>query len=282
MLGKVRAQEVIVKFSVCTVDRDLDVNVPFPLRGNSYEECAACAEKLGFDGIELQIQNPLSYDAKKLRATLDRHNLGASAVTTGLAYTYEGMSMVHPDRKIRAATVERLKRQLDLAKVLDSHILIGYLRGRKSPGQTDAEFEDILTDSVHQVLDYAEEIQTPMVMEQINRNDGDVFCSTERTMAFLEKFHSDWLLYNGDTYHMITEDPDVPAAILRSISKLVLFHVSDVGRSLPDNMHFNFYEAAHVLKELHYNKWVSIECKPIPSSYEATKRGIEYLKKVFG
>ena len=151
-----------------------------------------------------------------------------------------------------------------------------------SRGQTDQEFEDILTDSVARVLAYAEEIQTPMVMEQINRNDGDVFCSTERTMSFLEKFHSDWLLYNGDTYHMVTEDPDVPAAIRRSLSKLVLFHVSDEGRLLPDDKHFNFHEAAAVLKEAGYSEWVSIEARPTPTSFECTRRGLEYLRRVFG
>ena len=271
-----------MKFSICTVDRPLANVSPFPLRGSSYEECAAVAEVLGYDGIELQVQDPSQYDAKELRASLDRHGLGCSAVTTGLAYLFEGMSMVHPDEKIRLATVERLHRQLDLAKELDSQILIGYLRGRKSPGQTDEEFEDVLTDSVARVLEYAESIQTPMVMEQINRKDGDVFCSTERTMSFLEKFHSDWLLYNGDTYHMILEDKDVPAAIRRSLSKLVLFHVSDVGRLLPDDNHFDFYEAAEVLKAEGYDKWVSIEAKPEPTSFEATRRGLKYLRKVFG
>ena len=271
-----------MKFSVCTVDRPLESVSPFPLRGNSYEQCAAVAEVLGYDGIELQIQDPSYYDAKDLRSTLDRHGLGCSAITTGLAYIFEGMSMVHPDNKIRMATVERLKRQLDLAKELDSQILIGYLRGRKSPRQTDEEFEDILTDSVARVLEYAEQIRTPMVLEQINRNDGDVFCSTERTMAFLEKFNSDWLLYNGDTYHMVTEDKDVPAAIRRSLSKLVLFHVSDVGRRLPDDEHFDFHEAAAVLKEVGYDKWVSIEARPEPTSFECTRRGLEFLRKVFG
>lgn len=271
-----------MKFSVCAVDRDLDVNVPFPLRGKSYAECAALAAQLGFDGIELQIQNPLDYDPAQLRRIADGNGLQISAVTTGLAYTYEGMSMVHPDRAIRATTVERLKRQLDLARVLDSRILIGYLRGRKQPGQSDLEFEDILTESVSQVLDYAEQIQTPMVMEQINRRDGDVFCSTERTMRFLEKFNSPWLQYNGDTYHMAKEDPDVPAAIRRSLSKLVLLHVSDAGRSIPDDQHFNFYQAAEVLKQARYDKWVSIEWKPLPNSYESTKFGIEYLRRVFG
>lgn len=271
-----------MKFSVCTVDRPLEAVSPFPLRGDSYEQCAAVAEALGYDGIELQIQDPSKYNAKELRASLDRHGLGCSAITTGLAYLFEGMSMVHPDSKIRMATIERLHRQLDLAKELDSQILIGYLRGRKSPGQTDEEFEDILTDSVARVLEYAEKIQTPMVLEQINRVDGDVFCSTERTMAFLEKFNSDWLLYNGDTYHMILEDKDVPAAIRRSLGKLVLFHVSDVGRQLPDDKHFDFYEAAATLKEAGYDKWVSIEARPEPTSFECTRRGLAYLRRVFG
>ena len=271
-----------MKFSICTVDRPLESTSPFPLRGSSYEECAAVAEMLGYDGIELQIQDPSKYDAKELKASLDRHGIGCSAVTTGLAYLFEGMSMVHPDEKIRLATVERLHRQLDLARELDSQILIGYLRGRKSPGQTDQEFEDILTDSVSRVLEYAEEIRTPVVMEQINRNDGDVFCSTDRTMRFLEKFNSDLLLYNGDTYHMITEDRDVPGAIRRSLKKLVLFHVSDEGRLLPDDSHFDFREAADVLKAEGYDKWVSIEAKPEPTSFEAARRGLQYLRNVFG
>lgn len=271
-----------MKFSICAVDRPLPMTNPFPLRGNSYADCAACAEKLGYDGIELQIQDPAAYDAKKLRSDLDRHGIACSAVTTGLAYLYEGLSMVHPDPKKRQQTVERLWRQLDLAKELDSQILIGFLRGRKSPGQSDEEFEDILTDSVQRVLEYAEEIQTPMVLEQINRNDGDVFCSTERTMTFLEKFRSDWLLYNGDTYHMVTEDDDIPAAIRRSMSKLVLFHVSDVGRKLPTDKHFNFYEAAETLKAAGYDQWVSIEARPEPTSFEAARQGLRYLRRVFG
>jgi len=271
-----------MKFSVCAIDRDLSPDLPFPLRGKSYEECATLASRLGFDGIELQVQNPLSYNGNKLKNMLCRYGLKVSAVTTGLACTMEGMSMVHEDPNIRMATIERLKRQLDLARELDSQILIGYLRGRKRPEQSDEEYEDILTDSVSRVLEYAEGIRTPMVMEQINRRDGDVFCSTDRTMRFLEKFHSDWLVYNGDTYHMLSEDPDIPAAIRRSLSKLVLFHVSDENRALPDDRHFNFHEAATVLKESRYDKWVSIECKPLPNSAEATRQGYAYLKRVFG
>lgn len=271
-----------MKFTVCAIDRELDGKRPFPLVAPSYAKCAEIAKELGFDGIELQIQDPTGYNGRELKRQFDDNGIGISAVTTGLAYLYESMSMVHPDKKIRQATVERLWRQLDLAKEIDSQVLVGFLRGRKAPGQSDEEFLSILRDSVWQVLRYAEDIRVPFVMEQINRNDGDVLCTTEQTMRFLESFGSDWLKYNGDTYHMITEDPDVPAAIRRSASKLVLFHVSDVGRLLPDDRHFNFYEAAEALKELDYNEWTGIECLPLPDSHSACKQGIEYLKRVFG
>ena len=270
-----------MKFSVCAVDRDLPVTTPFPLRGASYRECADIAERLGFDGIELQIQDPAGYDGRALKRMLDDHGLGCSAVTTGLAYLYEGLSMTHPDPKIRAATVERLKRQLDLARELDSQILVGFIRGRQLD-RSAAEFEALLTESVSRVLEYAESLKTPFIMEQVNHKDGDIYCSTERTMEFLEKFNSPWLLYNGDTYHMEMDDTDIPAAIRRSLGKLVLFHVSDVGRQLPDDKHFDFYEAAKVLKEAGYDKWTSIECQPLPTSEEACRIGLAYLKKVFG
>ena len=69
-----------MKFSICTVDRPLESASPFPLRGSSSKECAKVASLLGYDGIELQIQDPSLYDAKELRTTLNHYGLGCSAV----------------------------------------------------------------------------------------------------------------------------------------------------------------------------------------------------------
>lgn len=268
-------------FSVCAVDRELSKDIPFPMREKSFRDCARLAELLGFNGIELQVQDPADYDAKALKRTLDFYGIRASAITTGMAYTFEGLSLSHKDDNIRKAAVERMKRQLDFARELESQILIGYMRGRKAPGQSDEEYESILTDSIGEVAEYGANIGAATVFEQINHRDGDVFNSTERTMTFLEKFHNDWLLYNGDTYHMADEDPDIPAAIRRSLSKLVLFHVSDVGRLLPDGKHFDFEVAADTLIAEGYNKWVTIETKPIPDALSSCVKGIRYLKTVF-
>ena len=49
-----------MKFSVCTVDRPLPMATPFPLRGTSYEECAAVAEKLVTTGSSCRSRIPPS------------------------------------------------------------------------------------------------------------------------------------------------------------------------------------------------------------------------------
>ena len=79
-----------MKFSVISADTPLNLNMPFMLRG-SYKECARVASEIGFDGIELQIQNPLDYDFKILKYGFDKNNLEVSAVTTGLAYLFEDL-----------------------------------------------------------------------------------------------------------------------------------------------------------------------------------------------
>jgi len=269
-----------MRFSVCACDQDLHWRFPFPLRG-SYEHCARLAAKIGYDAIELQIQDPIKYDGNKLKTCLDAYHMQVSSVTTGLAFTFEGMSMTDDDADARKKTVTRLKRQLDLAKVLDTKILLGIIRGRMKLGETKEDFEAKLTDSMWCLLEYAKEIGSGIIFEHINRNDGDIYNSTERTMQFIEKFQSPYLFYNIDTYHMITDDPSPTEALKRSWKKLELFHVSDEDRMLPDDKHFDFVEVADLLQRLNYQRWVTLECKPLPTSEVAARQGFDYLKRVF-
>ena len=270
-----------MKFSILAADIPLSSDFPFPLRG-SFDSCARLAAELGYNGIELQIRNPLDYDYKAVRKMLDRYDITASAVTTGMSYTFDGHSMSSRDPQVRAQTVERLKRQLDFAAELDSQILIGFLRGRMEPGESKEEFEELLSDSMYKTLEYAEEIGGTVCFEQINKNDGDVYNTTAETLRFIRKFNNPRLVYNADTYHMATEETDVTEAIKESRGYLTLFHVSDPGRLLPDDKHFNFYEAAAALRAIDYEGWVSIECKPLPDGETVARRGIEYLTRVFG
>jgi sugar phosphate isomerase/epimerase len=269
-----------MKFSILAADIPLPSDFPFPLRG-SFDSCARLAAELGYSGIELQIRNPLDYDYKAVRKMLDRYGIAASAVTTGMSYTFDGHSMSSRDAAVRAKTVERLKRQLDFAKALDSQVLIGFLRGRRELGETDDEFEDLLSDSMNRTLEYAEKIDGTVCFEQINKNDGDLYNTTAETLRFIKKFNTPRLVYNADTYHMVTEEKNVTEAIKASKGYLTLFHVSDPGRLLPDDKHFDFYEAAKALREINYDGWVSIECKPLPDGETVARRGIEYLRRVF-
>ena len=64
-----------MKFTVCAIDRELDGKRPFPLVAPSYAKCAEIAKELGFDGIELQIQDPTGYNGSELkRHIIVRHS----------------------------------------------------------------------------------------------------------------------------------------------------------------------------------------------------------------
>ena len=269
-----------MRFSIIAVDIPLPTDFPFPLRG-SYEDCARRAAEIGYDAIELQIQNPLDYNYSSIRKSLDRYGIRASAVTTGLSYLFEGHSMSSKDKEVRVKTVERLKRQLDFARELDSQILIGFLRGRMESDDSAEEYEARLSDSMYKIIEYADSIEGRICFEQINRRDGELYNSTAETLRFIEKFKSARLFYNADTYHMITDEGDIADAIRLSKDRMSLFHVSDMGRMLPDDRHFDFHAAAAALHSIGYDGWVTIECRPIPNETEVAQKGMEYLKRVF-
>ena len=269
-----------MRFSIIAVDIPLPADFPFPLRG-SYEECARRAAAFGYEAIELQIQNPLDYDYAAVRKSLERYGMRASAVTTGLSYLFEGHNMSAKDSSVRAKTVERLKRQLDFARELDSQILIGFLRGRMEADDTAEQYESRLSESMYKIIEYADEIDGRICFEQINRRDGDLYNSTAESLRFIGKFKSERLFYNADTYHMISEEGDVAAALRLAKERMSLFHVSDCGRLLPDDRHFNFRAAAAALRSIDYDGWVTIECRPVPDEDSVARDGIAYLSNIF-
>ena len=269
-----------MRFSIIAVDIPLPADFPFPLRG-SYEECARRAAAFGYEAIELQIQNPLDYDYAAVRKSLERYGMRASAVTTSLSYLFEGHNMSAKDSSVRAKTVERLKRQLDFARELDSQILIGFLRGRMEADDTAEQYESRLSESMYKIIEYADEIGGRICFEQINRRDGDLYNSTAETLRFIGKFKSERLFYNADTYHMISEEGDVAAAVRLAKERMSLFHVSDCGRLLPDGRHFDFRAAAAALRSIDYDGWVTIECRPVPDEDSVARDGIAYLSNIF-
>ncbi len=270
-----------MRFSIIAVDLPLPDKFPFPLRG-TYEECARRAAGFGYEAIELQIQNPLDYDYAAVHRSIERYGIKASAVTTGLSYLFEGHNMSSKDVSVRAKTVERLKHQLDFARELDSQILIGFLRGRMEPDDTAEQYEARLTESMYKIIEYAETIDGRICFEQINRHDGDIYNTAAETLRFIEKFHSNNLFYNADTYHMITEEGDITAAIRMSKARMSLFHVSDSERLLPTSgKNFNFQAAAETLRSIDYDGWITIECRPTPDEDTVARQGIDFLRKTF-
>ncbi len=84
-------------------------------------DCVAKVKELGFDAIEFTEIDGESFEekaenAKKLRAEADRIGLPVSSYTIGA-------NLYHDNEEDSARAVERLKRQLDIAKILGAPVM---------------------------------------------------------------------------------------------------------------------------------------------------------------
>jgi len=89
---------------------------------------------LGYDGVELAVRDPDLLDVGFVHATLARHGLAVPAIGTGQAFSEEGLSFTDPDAGLRRQAVERIRRQVDLARLLGAVVIIGLIRGKVQPG----------------------------------------------------------------------------------------------------------------------------------------------------
>src|SRR5690606_14842938 len=106
-----------VKKSVVYADGTFDC-LTAPLQGN-LEEVAQIAAKIGYDALQLTINEPAKQNAEEIRDTLRMYNLSVSSIATGLSYTKEGLCIGSKDEDNRKKSVQRMKEYIDLAYILD-------------------------------------------------------------------------------------------------------------------------------------------------------------------
>ena len=82
-----------LKYAVSVTDEAVGINTPIMIHG-SFEECFREAADCGYDGVELQIKNPATRDAGQLRTLMERYDLAIPAITSGMEYFGNGLSLI--------------------------------------------------------------------------------------------------------------------------------------------------------------------------------------------
>ncbi|MFB0516469.1 MAG: 5-keto-L-gluconate epimerase [Candidatus Neomarinimicrobiota bacterium] len=233
-------------------------------------------KSLGYDGVELAIRDPGSFDLSALNSLLTKHALPVPAIGTGQAFGEEGLSFIHPEASIRRKAIDRIKAHMSLADKLGSIVIIGLVRGKKGPDTSDDQAERWLRAAMTECA--SENRMVKLAIEPINRYETDLINTVASGLRLLDAIGLDNVGLLLDTFHMNIEEPSLIGSMIAARERLFHFHIADSNRWYPGAGHIDFAEICNTLSSIGYQGFVSAEILPLPDPDTAAKKTVEYMR----
>jgi sugar phosphate isomerase/epimerase len=254
----------MIKFSA-TLPYQYDT--PFsPFSAADFEKGLDWLQASGFDGAEICISHYRGVDVARIKQELDKRGLGCSTISTGQAWTLEGISFINDDPALRQKTQQRVNEHITAACTLGSDVTIGLLRGSGEAGRR-REQQKTLIETVTPCVSYAQEKKVTLLFEAINRYETELVNSAEaalETIAALGNPGGVGILW--DLFHANIEDAGFAKAIELMGPRLRHVHFADSNRYFPGYGHLNFNFIYDQLKQAGFDGYISFECLNLPSA----------------
>ena len=235
---------------------------------------------LGYDGVELAVRDPESLNLKELQSLLSVNDLPVPALGTGQAYGEEGLSFTNVDVNIRIKAINRIKSQMHLADQLKTTVIIGLIRGTRTPETENQQVETWLIEALQQCAAENESVQ--LAIEPINRYETNLINTVGDGLRILEKVNMKNVGLLLDTFHMNIEEPSITESIISCKKHLFHFHIADSNRWYPGAGHIDFKNVIDDLEKINYTGFVSAEILPYPDSDTAAVETIKNMRKIIG
>ncbi len=240
---------------------------------------------LGYDGVELAIRDPAEIDAAALMERCAGLGLPVAALGTGQAFLRDGLALASPAAGIRRAAIERLRRHVHLASMLNGlpgaptggvQVIVGLIRGWAGADRRAAM--GWLREGLEAILPRADAAGVGVVLEPISRFELDTLNTIDEALAFIDGIGHRRLGLLADTYHMHAEEISLEASLRRAAPVLRHVHVADSNRRPPGGGRLDFAAILNVLEEIGYDGYLSGETLPYPDPERAAQQTVQHLR----
>ena len=251
---------------------------PLALLSGTFEEKAAKAAKMGYEGIELMVRDPAGLNWEAVKDTLDEAGLEVPQVVTGELFGADGLCLATADEDLHRRAEERTRSVIDLAAYLGAMVNIGRVRGQlKFLGDVPDAWA-MAVDRLREAVAYAAEQGVKITIEPINRYETDFIFSAADGMRLVEDLDSDNIGLMLDLFHMNIEDDSIEGGLRLAGDRLWHVHIADSNRRYPGSGHLDFDSIFATLKEIGYQGYISAEMLPLPDPDTAAQRTIDFLR----
>lgn len=253
---------------------------PIQFQGQPSEAFALAAE-FGYDGVELHLRNPGDIDRAAVSELSAKYNLPVTTLGTGMAAREDGLTFTDSDPEIRRQAVERVKSHIDLATDFHAAVIIGSLSGRVGDdlSQRDIRRGFALT-CLSECCQAAAEVGITMLLEPLNRYEGDYLNTIEDVLAVIDEIEASNLKILADTFHMNIEQADITASFRRAGESLGHVHLVDSNRQAPGHGHLDIRSVLKVLQDMNYQGYLSFETLPLPNPRQAVEDAIHTARTI--
>jgi D-psicose/D-tagatose/L-ribulose 3-epimerase len=253
---------------------------------------------MGFDIIEICIEDPATIDVAPINEALKENDLRAT-ICGAFGPDRDASS---EDQNVRANAAKYLEACIDAARDLGSPVVAGPMysavgKTRLLSRDERAKQWSLAVETLKPVADYAGQRGVRLAIEPLNRFETDLINTAEQGLDLVDRIGASNVGLLMDTFHMNIEEKDIPAAIRKAGSKVFHFHSCENDRGTPGTGHVEWKKVAAALREINYQGAVVIEAftteiteiaravslwRPLaPNQDSLAEEGLNFLRKLF-
>ena len=215
---------------------------------------------LGFDVIEVAVEELGLFDSGALRDALESAGIGA--LFTGFCTPERDVSSA--DGGVRRAGVEYAKGCVDVAAAAGSSLVAGPLNhavnvARLLAPDERARERERAVEGLREAAEYAGERGIALAVEPLNRWETDMLNTVGQGLALCDAIGLDNVGLLLDTFHMNIEEKHVGDAIRSAGPGVLHFHGSENDRGVAGTGHVPWAEVREALRDISYDGVVSLE-----------------------
>jgi D-psicose/D-tagatose/L-ribulose 3-epimerase len=226
---------------------------------SAYELFPKIAE-MGFDIVEIAVEDPSLINIKEVKQLLKQHNLKAD-ICGAFGPTRD---FTHADESVHENCFSYIEACLDLCTEVDTRFFGGPMysavgKARMvSPEQRKVEW-GLAVKNLRKVCGMAEARGLQIALEPLNRFESDLINTVDDLLRLIKDINHPAAAIMLDGFHMNIEEPDVEEAIIKAGDLLVHMQVSENYRGTPGTGQTRWDAYRSGLEKINYRGTVTIE-----------------------
>lgn len=212
----------------------------------------------GFDGAELPLFDPTTFQAADLRRGLEQNSLECTicSVLTG------GTNIISDDASVRAKTRTHMTEIVKAAAEVGARTIagplyspVGYLPGRRR----NAEEWKWAVDCYQSLGPVLSEYKMTIAIEPLNRFETYFLNTAADAVRLCEQINHPNVGVLFDTFHANIEEKDIGQAYRLIGRHLKHVHTCENDRGIPGSGHVEWPSVFAALRDIKYDGWLTIE-----------------------